>query len=158
MVVGWGGVAGCTGMESEGSNLLSLVDGGSEWQNQVGAGGEKKLMDAGTDSLSCFCPAPHPHPDPQVPPRPQGSKPGLDSAFYSICQSNLSSMIVRLGAPLGSPMNILQNHSLPTLACLAGPTPLRPLPTCARTPCSLQPPHLSLAPDSGPHSPSRVGD
>ena len=27
---GWGGLAGCTGMESEGINLLSLVDGGSE--------------------------------------------------------------------------------------------------------------------------------
>ena len=48
------GVAGCSGMESEGSDLRSLVDGGSKWQNQVGAGEERKLMDAGTDSLSCF--------------------------------------------------------------------------------------------------------
>lgn len=58
------GVAGCSGMESEGSDLRSLVDGGSKWQNQVGAGEERKLMDAGTDSLSCFYSAPHPHPTP----------------------------------------------------------------------------------------------
>lgn len=96
-------MASYTGMESEGSDLLSLVDGGSKWQNQVGAGEDRKLMDAGTDSLSCFYSAPHPHPHPQVPLRLQGSKPGLDSAFYSICQSNLSSMIVRLGAPPGQP-------------------------------------------------------
>lgn len=37
-----------------------------------------------------------PHPQPSFSPRPQGSKPGLTSAFYSICPSNLLSMIVRL--------------------------------------------------------------
>ena len=129
-----GGVAGCTGLESEGSNLLSLVDGGSEWQNQVGAGGEKKLMDAGTDSLSCFCPAPHPHPDPQVPPRPQGSKPGLDSAFYSICQSNLPSMIVRLGAPPGQPHEHLTKPfpAHPGMSSRPHP-PASPPPMCTHT-------------------------
>lgn len=130
-------------------------------------GGERKLKDPGaggsvaTDGSSCcICSArlpvhgpalPRPpspawqicHPLPRVPPRPQASKPGLASAFYSICPSNLLSMIVRLGAPPGQPLNILQNSSLPTLAWLAGPTPRVPSPRAHTVPRSTSPSPLA---------------